>query len=214
MIRSTKGFSLIEILVTLTIISLLSAFMYANFTQGAAQSRDAERKASLRTLQTAIELYKNENGRYPAQCPSSQLWSGQKNSSYSCNDGSGQYIVNLAPKYIPTLPTDPKLNGTNSGFVYITNSEGTSYKVMVARTVETESMSVDSSRFKSCEVTSSDDGICDKVCGSNSRPASCEPFDTVFAKSYALWGGYPSEPVPESSTCFEEQLENVICRMP
>jgi hypothetical protein len=61
---------------------------------------------------------------------------------YECPGGSAQYIVGLAPEFIPVLPTDPRLNGDDSGYVYITNPKGTVYKLLALNTVEAETVGV------------------------------------------------------------------------
>jgi prepilin-type N-terminal cleavage/methylation domain-containing protein len=147
--KISAGFTLVEIIVVVSIVAILSAIIYANFSQGSAQSRDAKRKSDLRNLQTAIELYKTENGRYPAGCNGVNIWSGHSG-SHACAAGS-QYIVDLAPKYIKTLPRDPKLNGVESGYMYLTNANGTVYKLVAWKTVESETLNYDS-EFKACDV--------------------------------------------------------------
>ena len=138
--RVPHGFTLIELLVVISIIAILSGALYINFSAGSAQSRDADRRADLRNLQTAIELYKNKYGRYPEGCRgpttgTTPVWSGQRGTAYACTSGD-QYVVGLAPEFIRALPPDPKLSGVNSGYVYTTNAQGSVYKVMALNTVE------------------------------------------------------------------------------
>jgi hypothetical protein len=157
-------------------------------------------------MQAAIELYKQKYGRYPAACTNSQSWSGQLGTQYECTDGSGQYIVGLAPEFIPVLPVDPKLNGTDSGYVYAVNSAGTVYKLAARKTVETETVTY-SHPLKSCDAdnTSKDTSqasfyttapICNKVFSvgtvSGRKPEWCKTNDTTntFQISYAVWGGF------------------------
>jgi prepilin-type N-terminal cleavage/methylation domain-containing protein len=153
--KISAGFTLVEIIVVVSIVAILSAIIYANFSQGSAQSRDAKRKSDLRNLQTAIELYKTENGRYPAGCNGVNIWSGHSG-SYACAADS-QYIVDLAPKYIKTLPVDPKLNGVESGYMYLTNEKGTVYKLVAWKTVETEVFSDYGFEFQACDIIKESD---------------------------------------------------------
>jgi prepilin-type N-terminal cleavage/methylation domain-containing protein len=135
----TSGFSLIEVLIAVSIIGILSAIIITNFSKVGGQGRDTERAADLKTLQSAIELYKFENDRYPSGCDGDAVWSGQTGSgTYECTNG--QYIVGLAPEFIPVLPIDPKLGITNSGYVYITNANGSEYLLVAKDTVETNSI--------------------------------------------------------------------------
>jgi prepilin-type N-terminal cleavage/methylation domain-containing protein len=150
------GFTLVEILIVVAVIGVLAAVVFSSLNDAPAQARDAERKADLRSIQIALEQYKKDHGHYPFGCNissttdltvnnawigrddyvSGQIGSGQ----YECADGSAEYIVGLAPEYIPVLPTDPRLNSdfADSGYVYYTNPDGSVYKIMALNTVETE----------------------------------------------------------------------------
>lgn len=188
----------------------MSAVIIANVGQGSAQSRDAERRADLRNLQSALELYKLKNSRYPAGCKAVGEWSGQQGTVYQCSGGSTQYIVGLAPEFIKTLPTDPKLNGTDSGYVYTTNAAGTVYKLMVKKTVESETVTY-ANEFKSCEIAP---GYCDAtVAAGYNKPTNCEEGNSVFMTSYAVWAGYPFEP-DTNPLRIERERERVICDIP
>jgi len=213
------GFSLVELLVVISIIGVLSAVLYANYSAGSAQSRDAERQSDIRNVQSALELYRNEYGRYPAGCNAPETWSGQSGTAYACPSGN-QYIVGLAPEFIPSLPTDPKLNGANSGYVYTTNDDGTVYKFMVRGTVESETVTYDH-EFRSCD---GDGSASDLICnnsydgGNNWFPPHCQATNATFRSSYAVWGGFAVPTVPPGSVNYERfterGTEDVICNIP
>lgn len=62
-----EGFSLIEILVVISIIGVLSALALISFTGTQKQARDAQRKSDLKQYQTALAAYAaKNNGKYPA----------------------------------------------------------------------------------------------------------------------------------------------------
>lgn len=61
-----KGFTLIELLVVIAIIGLLSTLSILALNQARARARDAKRIADVRQMQTALEMYYNEVGDYPA----------------------------------------------------------------------------------------------------------------------------------------------------
>lgn len=151
--KTSQGFTLIEVLVVVSIVGILAAVIAVNAVDSGRQGRDAKRQADIRILQSAIELYKNKYGRYPEGCRGPGQWSGQQGSSYACSGGNTQYIVNLAPEFIPVLPVDPKLNSafSNSGYVYRTNSAGTVYKLMAMNTVEGELVDYNH-ELKSCDI--------------------------------------------------------------
>ncbi len=55
---------MIELLVSATIIILLTAIGLVSFTQAAASSRNAKRKADLETLRQALTIYKQDYSYY------------------------------------------------------------------------------------------------------------------------------------------------------
>jgi prepilin-type N-terminal cleavage/methylation domain-containing protein len=150
-----KGFTLIELLVVMSIIAIFSAIGYANFSDARKISRDAQRQSDLRLLQSAIELYKQKYGVYPAPCNGfatniNTPYSGQKGTSLQCSDGSNEYIVGLAPEFIPVLPNDPNpksFNGGDLGYLYITNSERSVYKITTS-SVEVDVVDQNSEFFR------------------------------------------------------------------
>lgn len=64
-ISNIKSFTLIEILVVATIIALLASGGAVVYTQLNRASRDAKRKADLEQIRLALELFRDEMGRYP-----------------------------------------------------------------------------------------------------------------------------------------------------
>lgn len=64
--QNKKGFTLIELLVVIAIIGLLSTMSVLALNQARARARDAKRISDVKQIQTALELYYNEEGQYPA----------------------------------------------------------------------------------------------------------------------------------------------------
>lgn len=60
-----KGFTLIELIVTITIIMVISAVAAVTFTGTNTKARDSRRMADLEKVRTALELYRQANGLYP-----------------------------------------------------------------------------------------------------------------------------------------------------
>ncbi len=60
-----SGFTLIEIMVVVVIIGILVGAVALNFRTAPDQARWNKTKASVATLESAVELYKLDNGRYP-----------------------------------------------------------------------------------------------------------------------------------------------------
>ncbi len=59
------GFTLIELLVSISIIAILTALLTVNFIGARQRGRDGQRKANLYQIQSALELYRADNGDYP-----------------------------------------------------------------------------------------------------------------------------------------------------
>ncbi|KXK07238.1 MAG: hypothetical protein UZ21_OP11001001158 [Microgenomates bacterium OLB22] len=92
-----KGFTLIEILVTTTIISLLAVGAFVSYQGLGASSRNSKRKADLEQIRSAIEFFRNNNayGSYP---DSGDL-------SVSCSSTGG--ITDGTNTYLTKIPRDP-----------------------------------------------------------------------------------------------------------
>ena len=112
---SNRGFTLIELLVVIVIIGILASFLMANYIGVRERGRDAKRKADLRQLQTAFELYRSSdpNGDYPLSPLS------------ACGDplkDSGGTVV-----YMKNIPCDPS---TNSLYTYTYDAPAKSYTLI------------------------------------------------------------------------------------
>ena len=112
----------------------------------------------MREVQTALELYNQKHNRYPERCVvAGENWSGQTGTSYECDDGTNQYIVGdtgrLFNEFLVTLPQDDVLNGSDSGYVYTVNADGSVYKFMAKNTVEADDSIDYNHPFKSCDRT-------------------------------------------------------------
>lgn len=60
-----KGFTLLELLVAIGIISLLFALGINSYSSLTKQSRDAKRVSDLQSIRSALELYRTRNDLYP-----------------------------------------------------------------------------------------------------------------------------------------------------
>ncbi|HPW05776.1 MAG TPA: prepilin-type N-terminal cleavage/methylation domain-containing protein, partial [bacterium] len=63
--NNKKGFTLIELLVVIAIIGLLSTMSVLALNSARARARDAKRIADIKQIQTALEMYYNDNNTYP-----------------------------------------------------------------------------------------------------------------------------------------------------
>ena len=61
-----KAFTLIELLVVIAVIALLSTLSVVALSSARAKSRDARRLSDIKQIQTALEMYLDSSGTYPA----------------------------------------------------------------------------------------------------------------------------------------------------
>ncbi len=128
--QKSRGFTLIELLVVISIISLLSSMILAVFNTARGRARDVRRIADLKSIATALELYYDNNVRYPAPAQGDGNWSGHCD-PWGNND---TYITGLTP-YLTVLPRDPRFDSNTLCYAY--NSNGTDYMLVARGTMET-----------------------------------------------------------------------------
>ena len=122
-IFSYKGFTLVELMVSIAIIALLTAIITANFAGSRSQARDGQRVSDLGQIQLALSLFFDRCGTYATTT------SGTINvttlASSGCMDQQGNRIkfTDYLPK-IPVPPT-PKSAGGQAYYEYISNDANT-----------------------------------------------------------------------------------------
>ncbi len=125
--KKEKGFSLIEMLLVIAIISILSSVVYGNMTGARASARDSERVTEVGQIALALELYYNNCRQYPATL--------DLTASNGCPSG-----VTLA-SFLSTIPEDP-LNADPHVYVY----ERTNNAFVIRATLETGGSSLNNDR--------------------------------------------------------------------
>ena len=63
--NKNKGFTIIELLVVISIISFLASIVLVNVNMYMAKARDAKRMSDMRQIMIALEMYRSQNGVYP-----------------------------------------------------------------------------------------------------------------------------------------------------
>ena len=98
----SQGFTLIELLISVSIIAILIAIAIASYATVNKQSRDTKRKSDIEQMRSALEMWRADNGSYPAPpipyIPNSKSFIG-------ATDGLTDSLV--AQDYLPAIPTDP-----------------------------------------------------------------------------------------------------------
>ena len=65
-LKPKSGFTLIEVLIVVSIIGLLSAVVLVGLGGFRSRGRDARRVTDLKSIQNGLELYYSKNNEYPA----------------------------------------------------------------------------------------------------------------------------------------------------
>lgn len=102
----SNGFTLIEIMITISIIAVLAAVSISVFSNVQKSNRDQKRIRDLQSIKQALELYRSDNGAYP-----------------SVKD-------DLMTKYLAAWPSDPVVSQsyfyqkTSTEFIICAKKEG------------------------------------------------------------------------------------------
>lgn len=104
----SKGFTLLELLISISILAIISSIGFISYSQAQLTARDSRRKLDLRSVETSLEIYRQKNsGSYPL----TNNWSSLG--------------TQLVPNYINKLPNDPSSPNTN----YSYSSDGSTYSL-------------------------------------------------------------------------------------
>jgi len=64
-INGEKGFTLIEVMVVITLIGVLATFVINNYLNARGKAMDVAAVKTLQAMKTALEVYRSETGAYP-----------------------------------------------------------------------------------------------------------------------------------------------------
>lgn len=135
--RKQIGFTLIEVLVVLAVISILASVLYVNFGAAREDVRNQSFQAELKEMQLALELYKAQFGRYPeahngggapGACNNAEEASS-RNCVFNFGAVTYPYILGLEPDFTPELLTHEASPNPNCNVEYKTDTDGTWYKL-------------------------------------------------------------------------------------
>ena len=134
--RISKGFTLIEMLIVITIIALLASLILVGMGGARAKTRDARRIADLHNVMNALELYYSKSYSYP----DANNWDGLVEDLITGDIG------------VTRVPKDPLSDGT---YEYGVSDDNQDY--VLKATLETEDHALDDDI---------DDNVHGIVCGS------------------------------------------------
>jgi len=110
-----KAFTLIELLVVIAIIGILATLAVVALQQARSRARDSKRLADVKQLQTALELFFNENNRYPTE----EEW----------NTGQIAGVSDVYMQAIPVAPAvaDGPCTGDQNSYLYEPQNNNRTY---------------------------------------------------------------------------------------
>jgi general secretion pathway protein G len=95
--RSRPGFTLIEILVVIAVISLLAALVAPNVFRHVGTAKDAAAKSQVEMLGAALDAYRLDNGRYPTTEQGLTALMEEPQSDPRPNNWKGPYLRKAVP---------------------------------------------------------------------------------------------------------------------
>ena len=112
-----NGFTLVEILVVITIIATLASISFATFNNAQIKTRDGIRKNDLNSLKIALEIYAQKNNL-----------SYVGGTGVSCSTDTGNFYTTIAPYMANSkVPKDP--SPPNNQYCYISLNSGSSFRL-------------------------------------------------------------------------------------
>ncbi|MFA4942247.1 MAG: FISUMP domain-containing protein [Patescibacteria group bacterium] len=166
---SKKAFTLIELLVVIAIIGLLATVSVIALNNARSKSRDAKRVSEIKQIQTALELYYNDQNRYPL---TAEFVSGGEIFSTS-SYGTTTYLAHIP---VSPTPADGACSDSENLFAY-TSNDGSSYSLTFCLGVNTGTLTAGVNNANPYGITylnpGSEDAGC-PVCEATSTPEECE----------------------------------------
>ncbi len=117
--KRQRGFTLIEIMVVVVILAVLGALVVPKILENVDKARVTRAQSDIRAIQTALDLYRLDNFKYPTTEQGLQALVTQPNDPTIANYRSGGYL--------PSLPKDP----WNNPYQYVSpGANGRDYDII------------------------------------------------------------------------------------
>ena len=127
LLRSQKGFTLIEILLVVAAIAILAGIIIVAINPGKqlGDTRNAQRRSDVNTILNAISQYSvDNNGVLPAGITASSTEICASGAS-SCTGLIDLSVLTTNGKYIVSIPNEPqKVNANGAGYTVAKTSSG------------------------------------------------------------------------------------------
>ncbi len=129
-----KGFTLVELLVVISIIAILSVIGITVFSSVQKSARTSKRISDMKAIQTALELYYNDpvnNNQYPKTTQLAGGWLTECENPWGTGNLSPEQVIpGLVPTYMQSFPHDPAMDKANHASCYLYRSDGNDYKLL------------------------------------------------------------------------------------
>lgn len=121
-----SGFTLVELLIVISIIGILARFLFVNFAEVRIRGRDTRRKSDLTSMKQALRLYYNDYQRYPASDEADRILGCGADGIEICAWGSA--FVAGSTTYMGELPADP-INIGAQVYHYVQSDDGEDFQL-------------------------------------------------------------------------------------